>query len=152
MNARTIFIVVLLLIGGSWATARGFDLGDIIETKTPIELRQTEGFPKKLSLNDSRIQYKIWLIKVQRIGEQWRSDIEGGEQVLGFLNNLTMQAMEYVGPTIAGIPIIGPLMLPLAGLIGIGIKRRGDITPAQLQAEKEGSYAKGREDAVASGQ
>ena len=143
MNTRTIFLVVLLVIGCSWATARGFNLGDIIEVKTPIELQEAYGLSRKMTLNDSRKAYKRWSDEIQYVGAEWRGDIDGGAEVEGFLDNLTMKAFDYVGPTVMGIPVVGPLLFPLVGYIGMRIKRKGDSTPEQLNEQKESSYNKG---------
>ncbi len=151
MNARTIFIVAVLGVSVSIGLATSCNIGDLVQAKTPMGIQQDLGLPKSMSLNDSKDSYDAWIDDVRRDSQQWRENLEYSEQWVQLINGITMQALDQVGPLIAGVPILAPLAPLLLGGIGLMIKRRGDVTPQQLQAEKEGSYAKGRADAMATG-
>ena len=140
MNTRTaIAVFVLLLLGLGLASCAGLDLGDLVKVKTPNDIQRAEGLPATTTLNEAESAYAAWFDDVQRAGTEWKANIERGNEVRGLLGQLTLSALDEVGPTIAGLPVLGasvPVATGLAGLLfGAG----------RLRKEKEASFNKGLE-------
>lgn len=135
------YVVVLLLVSMSIAACAGFDMGDMIKVKTPNNVSKAHGVPSSTSLNEAENEYAGWLDDVQRDAEQWRTNIERGNEIRGVLSQLTLQALDSVGPTLAGVPVLGPALPALTGLAGLflGVGR--------IRREKEKSYNAGIEKA-----
>lgn len=129
------FALVMISLG--LAACAGFDLGDIVKVKTPNAIQQTTGLPARTSLNDAEAEYRAWFENTQRVGAQWKASIERGNDVRALLNQLTLAALDEVGPTLAGVPIVGPALPALTGLVGLF------IGAARLRKEKEASFNKG---------
>lgn len=127
----------LVLISIALAACAGLDLGEIVKVRTPNAIQQTRGLPRTTSLNEAQAEYQAWHDDVQRTGAQWKQSIDRGGEIRGLLGQLTLSALDEFGPTIGGIPIIGPALPAVTGLLGIflGVGR--------LRKEKESSFNKG---------
>lgn len=131
------YIVLLVLIATVLAACAGFDVGDVVRVKTPNVIQQQKGLPASTSLNEASSEYKAWHDEVSRVGAQWKSNIERGNEIRTTLNQLALTALDDVGPTLAGIPVLGPALPLLTGLGGLFLGARG------LRKEKEKSYNAG---------
>lgn len=138
-----IFGVVLLLVSGMMAAVSGCDVGDLVSVKTPPKIQQTTGLPSKLTLNESQLEYQDWFQSVQSQGAQWKNSIEKGNEVKNVINQLTMDALDTIGPSIGGIPMLGPAIPLVAGLVGLTLRRPGDVSKDALRKEKEDSFNAG---------
>jgi len=121
----------------------GFDLGDVVKVKTPNEIQQTRGLPSTTSLNEAETEYRAWFDDVQRTGAQWKASIDRGGEIRGLLGQLTLTALDDIGPSLAGVPIAGPALPALTGLAGLF------IGAGRLRKEKEASFNKGLEKGAA---
>jgi len=121
------------------AACAGFDLGDVVKVKTPNEIQQTRGLPRSVTLNEAEAEYRAWFDDVQRTGAHWKASIERGGEIRGLLGQLTLTALDDVGPALAGIPIAGPALPALTGLAGLF------VGAGRLRKEKEASFNKGLE-------
>lgn len=139
MKRKQILILVfaLALASGVVAGCAGFDLGDLVQAPTPPDIQQQTGLPSKLSLNEARMQYQAWYEDVQRAGTQWKNEIERAAEIRAMLGQLTMQGLNNLGPTLAGVPVLGPAVPAATGLLAfmLGVSGRGK--------EKEKSYNAG---------
>jgi hypothetical protein len=129
----------LVMVSLALAACAGFDLGDVVKVKTPNEIQQTRGLPSTTSLNEAETEYRAWFDDVQRTGAQWKAGIERGGEIRGLLGQLTLTALDDVGPALAGVPIAGPALPALTGLAGLF------IGAGRLRKEKEASFNKGLE-------
>lgn len=127
----------LLMLTIALAACAGFDLGDIVQVRTPTSIQQTTGLPSRTSLNEAESEYRAWFEDVQRVGTQWKASIERGNEVRTMLGQLTLSALDQVGPTLAGVPIVGPALPALTGIVGLF------IGSGRLRKEKEASFNKG---------
>ncbi|NBB84211.1 MAG: hypothetical protein GVY28_12505 [Alphaproteobacteria bacterium] len=137
-NKRIITLVAaLLLVSGVVAGCAGFDLGDLIRAPTPPDIQQQTGLPSSLPLNEAQVQYQAWYEDVQRAGTQWRNKIERAAEIRAMLGQLTMQGLDNLGPTLAGVPVLGPALPAATGLLAyiLGVSGRSK--------EKEKSYNAG---------
>jgi len=139
MNRKTLIIAAVLtaVTFGGVAACAGFDAGDVVHVKTPPTIQQQTGLPSKTSLNEARAEYQAWHQDVQRAGAAWQASIDKGEQVRSLIGQLTLQALDQVGPTIAGVPVLGPLIPTATGLLGLL------LGTGRLRKEKESSYNAG---------
>ena len=131
------YIFSLLMITLGLAACAGFDLGDIIKVRTPTSIQQTTGLPARISLNEAEAEYRAWFENAQRVGAQWKASIERAGEIRGLLNQLTLSALDQIGPAMGGIPVLGPALPALTGLAGLF------IGSARLRREKEASFNKG---------
>ncbi|MEL6741645.1 MAG: hypothetical protein AAFP26_13390 [Planctomycetota bacterium] len=131
------FGLVMVTLG--LAACAGFDLGDVVKVKTPNEIQQTRGLPSTTSLNEAETEYRAWFDDVQRTGAQWKASIDRGGEIRGLLGQLTLTALDDIGPSLAGVPIAGPALPALTGLAGLF------IGAGRLRKEKEASFNKGLE-------
>jgi hypothetical protein len=134
------YVFVLLMISLGLAACAGFDLGDIIKVRTPTSIQQMTGLPARISLNEAEAEYRAWFENTQRIGAQWKASIERAGEIRGLLNQLTLSALDQIGPVLSGIPMLGPALPALTGLAGLF------IGSARLRREKEASFNKGLRD------
>lgn len=138
MNRRNVaYAFGLVMIALALAACAGFDLGDIIKVRTPHEIQQTTGLPFRVSLNEAEAEYRAWFEDVQRTGAQWKASIERAGEIRGLLGQLTLNALDDVGPTLAGLPVVGPALPALTGIVGLF------IGSGRLRKEKEASFNKG---------
>ena len=138
-----IFAVILVMVSIVVAACAGFDFGDAVRVRTPARIQQTAGLPASLSLNESQDEYEAWYAEVQRTGTRWMANIEKANQVKTMLSQLTLQTLDTVGPTVAGIPALGPALPIIAGIIGLSFKRPGDVKKDVLHREKQDSFNAG---------
>ena len=131
------YIFSLLMITLGLVACAGFDLGDIIKVRTPTPIQQTTGLPARISLNEAEAEYRAWFENAQRVGAQWKASIERAGEIRGLLNQLTLSALDQIGPAMGGIPVLGPALPALTGLAGLF------IGSARLRREKEASFNKG---------
>ncbi|MFW5679525.1 MAG: hypothetical protein ACOC3D_04620 [Pseudomonadota bacterium] len=139
MKRKQVLIVIgaIVLVSAVIAGCAGLDLGDIVQSRTPPDIQQQTGLPAKLPLNEAQVQYQAWYEDVQRAGTQWKNSIERSAEIRAMLGQLTMQGMENLGPTLAGVPVLGPAVPAATGLLAyiLGVSGRGK--------EKEKSYNAG---------
>ena len=109
------------------------------KVKTPNAIQQTIGLASTVTLNEAEAEYRGWYENVQRTGAQWKASIERGNEVRGLLNQLTLSALNQIGPSLVGVPILGPALPALAGLAGLF------LGTGRLRKEKEASFNKGLE-------
>ena len=134
-----VYLVGLLLLALVLASCAGFDLGDIVKVKTPNNIQQTTGLPATLSLNEAETEYQNWFNQTQTTGAQWKGNIEKAGELRGLFGQLTLSALDTVGPTVAGLPVLGPALPALTGIVGLF------IGSGRLRKEKEASFNKGLE-------
>lgn len=144
-SRNVMYAAALVLLTLALAACAGLDLGDIVKVKTPNEIQQTRGLPRATTLNEAEAEYQAWFDDVQRTGAQWKASIERGGEIRGLLGQLTLSALDEVGPTLAGVPIAGPALPALTGLVGLF------IGAGRLRKEKEASFNKGLEKGSAIG-
>jgi len=138
MNRRTIaYAFGLVMLALALAACAGFDLGDIVKVRTPHEIQQTTGLASRVSLNEAEAEYRAWFEDVQRTGAQWKASIERAGEIRGLLGQLTLNALDEIGPTLAGVPVVGPALPALTGIVGLF------IGSGRLRKEKEASFNKG---------
>jgi hypothetical protein len=136
-------------IAASLVAISGCDVGDLIRVKTPRVVQQAEGLSRTLTLNDAEAEYRQWLSQTKEVGMQWRNGIDRANTIRTTFNQLTLSFLDEIGPTVAGVPLLGPLMPGLTLLIGTLIKRPGDVSGKVLQKEKQDSYNAGLENGKA---
>lgn len=134
---HVIYLIVMLIVVLLLAACAGLDLGDIVHVRTPNAIQQTTGLPAKISLNEAEAEYLAWFDNVQRTGAQWKANIERADEIRGLLGQLTLSALDEFGPTLAGVPVLGPALPALTGLAGLF------IGSGRLRKEKEASFNKG---------
>jgi hypothetical protein len=132
-----VFVIAIVLISATLAACAGFDLGDMVRVKTPTAIQQTVGLPAQVSLNDAEVEYQGWLSNVQRTGAQWKTNIDKANAIRATFNQLTLAALDEVGPTLAGVPVVGPLLPAATGILGLV------LGSSRLRKEKEDSYNAG---------
>lgn len=142
---KAIWIAVFLMIGGIIAVVGGCDIGDVVKVDTPVIVQQNHGHPAKMSLNESIDAYDAWTAEVKLEGQQWRRQIEEGEEVAAFIGNITLQAVNDLGPTVAGIPVYGGILSAGLGIVGLFVRRPGDVSAKAVTKEKEASFNKGQQ-------
>ena len=134
-----VYLGALILLALVLASCAGLDLGDIVKVKTPNTIQQTTGLPSTLSLNEAEVEYQNWFNLTQTTGAQWKGNIEKAGEIRGLLGQLTLSALDTVGPTVAGLPVLGPALPALTGIVGLF------IGSSRLRKEKEASFNKGLE-------
>ncbi|MBX3382140.1 MAG: hypothetical protein KF864_01390 [Phycisphaeraceae bacterium] len=134
-----VYIVGLMLMALVLTSCAGFDLGDLVKVKTPNNIQQTTGLPSTLSLNEAEVEYQNWFNQTQTTGAQWKGNIEKAGELRGLFSQLTLSALDTVGPTVAGLPVLGPALPALTGIVGLF------IGSGRLRKEKEASFNKGLE-------
>ena len=143
MKTSTVaWIVGLLVVIGTLAACAGLDFGDVIQAETPIEIQKSDGLPSRLSVNDAAYAYDAWREDVQRADAKWRQSIDDGREVSSLLSGVALQQLETFGPALGGVPVAGPGLVGLSGVLAFVLGR------GNLRREKEGSYAKGRKDVI----
>lgn len=131
------FGVGLAFVGLILAACAAVDLGDIIKARTPAVVQQQTGVPRTLSLNDAEAEYRAWVEQTRLAAAQWRASIERSNEVRSMLAQITLGALDDVGPAIAGVPVLGPALPALTGLAGLF------LGGSRLRKEKEASFNKG---------
>jgi len=134
-----VFGLCLLMLTGILSSCAGYDLGDVVRVKTPNAIQQQTGLPKTISLNDASAEYQAWFDMTTSNGARWKDSIERGEQMRAVFGQLTLSALDEVGPTLAGVPVLGPMLPALTGLVGMF------IGTSRLRKGKEDSYNAGLE-------
>jgi hypothetical protein len=134
-----VYLAGLALLALVLASCAGLDLGDLVKVKTPNAIQQTTGLRATLSLNEAEAEYQNWFNQTQAIGAQWKGNIARAGEVRGLLGQLTLSALDTVGPTVAGVPVLGPALPALTGIVGLF------IGSGRLRKEKEASFNKGLE-------
>ena len=130
-----VYLGALILLALVLASCAGLDLGDIVKVKTPNTIQQTTGLPSTLSLNEAEVEYQNWFNLTQTTGAQWKGNIEKAGEIRGLLGQLTLSALDTVGPTVAGLPVLGPALPALTGIVGLF------IGSGRLRKEKEASLS-----------
>ena len=142
-RTRLVFFGILVaVLTAALAACAGLDAGDLVRVKTPHAIQQQTGLPSAVTLNEAQTEYRAWYEGVQRAGSQWKARIERGNEfrgVRGLLNQLSLSALDQVGPTLAGVPVLGPALPAVTGLLGLF------LGTGRLRKEKEASYNKGLE-------
>lgn len=138
MNRSTVvYLFAAIMLSLVLGACAGFDLGDIVRVKTPNAIQQTTGLPSRVTLNEAEAEYRAWFEDTQRTGSQWKASIERAGEIRGLLGQLTLSALDSVGPTLAGLPVLGPALPALTGIVGLF------IGSGRLRKEKEASFNKG---------
>lgn len=137
------YAVALVIIALGLAACAGFDIGDVVRVQTPHAIQQQTGLSSSVSLNTAESEYRAWYESTQRAAAQWKQNIERGGEIAGLLRQITLGAVEQVGPTLAGVPVLGPLLPLLTGLGGLFLRRPGDASKDRLRKEKEASFNAG---------
>jgi hypothetical protein len=133
----TVAVALLALVSLSLAACAGFDVGDLVRVKTPNTIQQQTGLASSTSLNEAEAEYRAWHENVKRASSQWKTNIERGNQIRGLLNQITLSALDTVGPTLGGVPVLGPALPAVTGLLGLF------FGAGKLRKEKESSFNKG---------
>ena len=131
------YIFALVLITLALGACAGFDLGDLVRVRTPNRVQQSTGLAASTTLNEAEVEYRAWFEETQRTGGQWKANIERATEIRGIFSQLTLSALDQVGPTVAGIPMLGPALPALTGLVGLF------LGTGRLRKEKESSFNKG---------
>ena len=134
-----VYLAGLALLALVLASCAGIDLDDLVKVKTPNAIQQTTGLRATLSLNEAEAEYQNWFNQTQATGAQWKGNIERAGEVRGLLGQLTLSALDTVGPTVAGVPVLGPALPALTGIVGLF------LGAGLLRKEKEASFNKGLE-------
>lgn len=138
MNRSSVmYVFAAVMLSLVLAACAGFDLGDVVKVKTPNTIQQTTGLASRVSLNEAEAEYRAWFENTQRTGSQWKASIERAGEIRGLLGQLTLSALDSVGPTLAGVPVVGPALPALTGIVGLF------IGSGRLRKEKEASFNKG---------
>jgi len=138
MNRKTlVYIFGLAMLSMALVACTGIDLGDIVRVKTPNSVQQTTGLPQALTLNEAESEYQAWFADTQRVGAHWKANIERSNEVRSLLSQLSLSALDDFGPTLAGVPVVGPALPALTGLAGLF------LGAGRLRKEKESSFNKG---------
>jgi len=132
-----LFTIGIILLAGILAGCAGFDLGDLVRVKTPHAIQQQTGLPTSVTLNEAETEYQAWYADVQRSGAQWKTNIERGNEVRALLSQISLSALDEVGPTLAGVPVLGPALPAVTGLLGLF------LGAGKLRKEKEASFNEG---------
>lgn len=140
MKSRIATLVILILAAsGLVAGCAGMDLGDIIEARTPPEIQQKEGLSSTLSINEAESRYEAWIDDVQRVGAEWKGNIEKGNQFRAIISQLTLNALDNLGPAVAGVPVLAPALPAIGTLAG------WFLGTGNTRKQKEKSYNAGIE-------
>lgn len=131
------YILALVLVALALAACAGFDLGDLVRVKTPRRVQQVTGIAATTTLNEAESEYRAWFEETQRVGAQWKSNIERASEIRGIFSQLTLSTLDQIGPTVAGVPVLGPALPALTGLVGLF------LGSGRLRKEKEASFNKG---------
>ncbi|MCC6910065.1 MAG: hypothetical protein IT430_19190 [Phycisphaerales bacterium] len=138
MNRSSVmYVFAAVMLSLVLAACAGFDLGDVVKVRTPNTIQQTTGLASRITLNEAEAEYRAWFENTQRTGSQWKASIERAGEIRGLLSQLTLSALDSVGPTLAGVPIVGPALPALTGIVGLF------IGSGRLRKEKEASFNKG---------
>jgi predicted PurR-regulated permease PerM len=130
-----LFVIVFLVLG--LLSFAGCDMGDMIHVKTPNTIQQQTGLASTITLNEAESEYQSWYQHMQTAGSQWKSNIEHANEIRNMVNQLSLSALDQVGPTVAGVPMLGPLLPAASGLLGLF------LGSTKLRKEKEDSFNKG---------
>lgn len=136
-------VVIGLAIFTVTATVTGCNLGDVIRTKTPVEVQRSEKLPEKLSLNEAQDELDRYVYNVEQNITQWNENIEEGLALQALLSDIAMTELSPERLALMGIPVGGPAALLLSFGIGTFLKRPGDKSAKEVATEKESSYNAG---------
>jgi hypothetical protein len=129
-----------LIVAGIALATTGCNFGDIIQTRTPREIQEQTGLPQKLTLNEATSEYQAWLEDTKRAAAEWKREIDDADAIAGMLRQITLNAWDQAGPTLAGVPVLG------AALPGLGMLLTFAIGAGRTRKQKEASYNKGLEE------
>jgi hypothetical protein len=130
-----LFVITFLVLG--LLSFAGCDMGDMIHVKTPNTIQQQTGLASNISLNEAESEYQLWYQHMQTAGSQWKSNIEHANEIRNMVNQLSLSALDEIGPTVAGVPVLGPMLPAASGLLGLF------LGSGKLRKEKEDSFNKG---------
>ena len=136
-NKFYVYGFCLFMVSLSIAACAGLQIGDLVQTKIPHEIQKTTGLPSETSLNESISEYQAWYDDVQRSGAEWRANIERSDEIRSLMNQLTLSAINELGPSLAGVPVLSSALPALTGLVGMFLGQ------GRLRREKEASFNKG---------
>lgn len=132
----------LAILLGTLAACASWDFGDVVQTEIPLEIQQRDGLPARMSYNASRERYETWRAETTRIDAKWRESNDAAGEFAGILSGFTLQQLNEYGPMLAGVPVAGPGLVGLSGVLAFWLGR------SNLRREKEASYAKARKDVI----
>lgn len=136
-------VVIGLAIFTISAGVTGCSLGDVIRTKTPVEVQKSEKLPERMTLNESQAERDRYIYNVEQNITQWNENIEEGLALQALLSDIVMTELSPERLALMGIPVGGPAALLLSFGIGAFLKRPGDANPKEQQKQKEDSYNAG---------
>jgi hypothetical protein len=132
-----IFLFILTFVVLGLLSFAGCDMGDMIHVKTPNTIQQQTGLASNITLNEAESEYQLWYQHMQTAGSQWKSNIEHANEIRNMVNQLSLSALDEIGPTVAGVPVLGPMLPAASGLLGLF------LGSGKLRKEKEDSFNKG---------
>ena len=132
-----IFLFILTFVVLGLLSFAGCDMGDMIHVKTPNTIQQQTGLASTITVNEAESEYQFWYQHMQTAGSQWKSNIEHANEIRNMVNQLSLSALDEIGPTVAGVPVLGPMLPAASGLLGLF------LGSGKLRKEKEASFNKG---------
>ena len=138
MNWLTAGIVAILITVATVAACAAFDSGDIVRSKTPVEVQESKDLPPRMSHNDSMSAYLRWQRDQLAIDEAWGNELEKSGKWVAFIDGFTYEAWQQFSPFLASAGPIGTIGAFLGGWLFV--RRPSDATAKQLSAEKQASF------------
>lgn len=140
---RTAVIVLACALAAAAAALSGCDLGDVLQVRTPAGVQQDTGLPGSMSLNEAEREYGLQLERIRSDMHAWRDNIEGTNTVRGIISQLAMQQLNDLGPAVAGVPVVGPLLLGALPIAGLFVRRPGDKSKAEVSELQRSEHDRG---------
>lgn len=134
-------VIVAVMLSAAIATFTGCDIGDVIQTRTPESIQRTTGLSASLPLNEASDEFEVWLDQTRVSATRWRANIERSDRIADMVGQFALTSLDDIGPSLAGVPVLGPALPLLAGLAGLFTRRPGDMqkrdaeTAAQAKAD-----------------
>ena len=122
------------------AGCAGLQFDDIVKVRTPIGLQQDMGLPPQMTLSEARVAYEESVNEFKTRSQVWRESIDDASAFVGVAEQLTLQGINEIGPSIMGIPVLGP-SLPLLGVLtGLFFKRPGDASKKEVEEKTNAAW------------
>ncbi len=136
------WFVGMLIVVGTLVACAGIDFGDVVQAKIPVQAQQDLGLPARMSYNESREVYEDWRGNTVTLDARWRENNDVAGEFAALLTGFSLQQIDEYGPMLGGVPVAGPALVGLSGLLSFWLGR------SNQRREKEASYGKGRKDAL----
>ena len=154
---KWVWIAVVVSFALLSASCAGLDFGDVVQARTPPRLASQLAVKDKMSVNTAATEYRRAIeeeeLRRRQVDEQfreWADNIGAGFQIAGAANDATLQAFNQAGPTVAGIPILGPAILSVLGGGGLLGGMRA-VHNAKIKSFNKGQQTAGQLAAVGKG-